>query len=139
MGSLLPDIDHFIYVYFLMPHELTSQRVSSMMVRKDVRGVFSLLAATRGERTKLVFHTVLFQIIFLVLTFFVVTSSASLFGVGIVLGFSLHLLVDQYEDMKQLGHLDNWFKGVNLDFVKGKEKQYWYFLFSLVLILGFLV
>ncbi|MEK7111690.1 MAG: hypothetical protein AAB875_00005, partial [Patescibacteria group bacterium] len=90
-ATLLPDLDHVLYVFFLRPQELTSQRVGYMMGKRDFWGSLELLAETRSERSKLIFHTATFQLIFIVLTFFVLTSSGSLFGRGLVLAFFLHL------------------------------------------------
>lgn len=137
VGTLLPDLDHIIYVYFLKPHELTSQRASYMVGKGQITRTFQLLAETRSERTKLIFHTATFQIIFLVLAFLVLTSSGSIFGRGLVLAFSLHLLVDQIVDITDTGNLDSWFQ--NLPFVVGKDRQkiYWIVLLALSLLFAF--
>ena len=69
IGTFLPDIDHVIYVMFLKPVELTSQRVNYLVQRQELKRAVELLYDTRSERVGLIFHTVLFQLIFLVLTF----------------------------------------------------------------------
>ncbi len=124
MGTLLPDIDHLIYVRFLKPQELTSQRVEHLAVNKDLKGAVTLLSATSSERTQLIFHTAFFQIIFVVLTFLVVTSSASFLGRGLVLGFSLHLIVDQLTDMRKLGSITGWFKNLPISLNLNQQKAY---------------
>jgi len=124
VGVFLPDIDHLIYVYALKPHELTSQRVSRMVENGRPRDVLRVLAATGGEREKLVFHAALFQIIFLVFAFLVVSSSGSLLGRGIVLGFLLHLLIDQLRDFKEKNTIDHWFHNVNLRPTQEQAKIY---------------
>ena len=140
VGTILPDVDHLVYVYFLRPHELTSQRAFHKLSNKDIKGVFSLLADTRSERTKLIFHSALFQIIFLILTFLVITSSGSIFGRGLVLAFSLHLLIDQYVDFMEIGNLDLWFKSItNISIDKEKARLYWGGVLIIILIFGFLV
>lgn len=125
LGAILPDIDHFIYVYYLRPHELTSQRAVRMVSQGKILDTFELLASTRSERTSLIFHTAMFQIIFYVFTFFVLSSSGSLFGRGLVLSFLLHLLVDQYLDFKYLGSISNWMKNLNLNLDRDKTVFYW--------------
>lgn len=143
MGTLLPDIDHLIYIYFFGPQEITSQRVSQKLARRDIWGTLTLLADTRSERNRLVFHTVLFQIIFLALAFLVVTSSGSIFGRGLVLAFSLHLLVDQIVDIMETGGLDNWFRQFGLPRVGGLDRKramyYWGVGLTIVLFFGFLL
>lgn len=137
IGAILPDVDHLIYVYFLKPHELTSQRATRMISRGQLFSTLNLLANTRSERKGLIFHNATFQILFAVFTFFVLTSSNSLFGRGIVLAFSLHLLVDQYLDFTKLGSLSNWFNdrfSLNHD----RAVFYWTGLAILLVLFGFL-
>jgi hypothetical protein len=76
IGVLMPDLDHLIYVFFLGPQELTSQRVGFLWEKKEYKRLIDLLYETRSERKGLIFHTIFFQIIFLVLTFWIMTSSA---------------------------------------------------------------
>jgi len=135
LGTILPDIDHLLYVFLLRPQELTSQRVSHMVGKRDLLGSMNLLAETRAERTKLVFHTATFQLIFLVLTFFVLTSSGSLLGRGIVMAFSLHLLVDEAVDFTEMGSLSNWFRNFPASLDLGKQRIYWWA--SVILLLFF--
>lgn len=96
IGTVLPYTDHLIYIYFLAPHELSSQRVASYVGQKQVFRAADLLVDTAHERANLIFHTPQFQALFFVLTFLMMTSSNSLLGKGIVLAFSLHLIVDQF-------------------------------------------
>lgn len=135
VGTILPDIDHLLYVFFLRPQELTSQRVGYMVGKRDFLGSMNLLAETRAERTKLIFHTATFQLIFLVLTFFVLTSSGSVFGRGMVFAFSLHLLVDQAVDFTDMGSLSNWFRNFPVSLEISKQRIYWWA--NLVLLLFF--
>lgn len=102
VGILLPELDHIVYVFFSNPHEVTSQRVQFLCKNKQFKRCAQLLLSTGQERTGLIFHTILFQAIFMVLTFWVMTSSTSLFGKGIVLAFSLHLVIDQIGQSKIL-------------------------------------
>lgn len=139
VGTILPDVDHLIYVYFLRPHELTSQRVSQMLSRRDIKGIFSLLADTRSERTKLIFHSAFFQGIFLILTFLVLTSSGSIFGRGLVLAFFLHLAIDQLVDLVEVGNLDFWFESVKVSVDKEKSRLYMAGVLFITLVFGFLL
>ena len=142
VGTLLPYLDHFIYVYFFAPHELSSQRIASFITQKKVGSAIDLAIATSDERSKLIFHRAYFQIIFLILTFWVVSSSGSLLGRGLVLAFSLHLIIDQLEEILRLGNLNSWFR--ELAFVPDtgldRNKTWAYFGFNLfaLLLLGFM-
>lgn len=137
-GTLLPDIDHIIYFYFISPADLSSQRFNFLAKRREVGRMATLLYETRTERKGLIFHTLFFQVIFLILTFWMLTSSGSLFGRGMVLAFALHLSIDQLIDLTDLKSFDNWlrFFPIELDF--GKSKIYWAASTVLLLVFGFL-
>jgi hypothetical protein len=137
LGTLLPDVDHLIYVYVVKPTESTSQRVAGLLSDRKVFQSWDILAKTRGERKDLIFHTAHFQLIFLVFAIFIITSSGSLLGMGLVLAFMLHLLIDQIIDLMETDNLGNWF--AKFPFILD-DKQKRYFVFAngiLILLLGF--
>ena len=135
VGTILPDIDHLLYIY-LNPQELTSQRAIYTVGKGKIIDTFKLLADTRSERKNLIFHTLLFQIIFIILTIFVLTSSASLFGRGLVLAFYLHLAIDMYVDWKETKSLDNWFKNIGISLPPNKNAVYIILNFALLAFLA---
>lgn len=138
IGTVLPDVDHFIYILFLKPYELTSQRASSMLEKRSIIRTLEFLAETRYERTKIIFHTAAFQLVFVLLAFWVLTSSGSIFGRGLVTAFLLHLVVDQAVDFNQMGNLSNWFKDFPVS-IEGREKLYWAGNILVLLIFSFLL
>jgi hypothetical protein len=121
----MPDLDHLVYVFFSGPQELTSQRVAFLWGRKEYKRIIELLYETRSERRGLIFHTIFFQALFLVLTFWIMSSSASLFGKGLVLSFALHLSMDQLVDIIEMKSLDNWTRFLPIGIDLGKSKIYW--------------
>lgn len=92
-GMAFSYIDHILHVFVYKPQELTSIRVQMLVKQKQYKDALLLLYSTNDERKDLIFHTVLFQIIFAILTFWVVTSSGNLFGRGLVLGYFLSLTI----------------------------------------------
>ena len=108
IGTILPNFDHLLYAYILRPNEHISQRIRYLIKGKDFKKLGELVATSKDEREKLIFHSLFFQLIFIILTFLVVTSSGSVFGTGLVLAFSLHLLVDQLNDLLEVGNLKKW-------------------------------
>jgi len=139
LGVFLPDLDHLIYVFFLDPQDLTSQRVSFLCQKKEYKRAIELLYETRSERRELAFHTLIFQIIFFILAFWVMSSSASIFGKGLVLSFALHLSVDQLVDLSDMKSLSNWTKSFPFKLDLAKSKIYWLVGTLLVLAMGFLM
>lgn len=139
IGVILPDIDHILYVYFIKPTDLSSQRVNYLVNKKQLWRSVQLLYETRNERNGLIFHTIFFQLIFLVLTFWMMSSSASLFGRGLVLSFALHISIDQLVDLVDMKNLSNWLKFVPITLDLTKSKIFWATGILLVSIMGFLM
>jgi hypothetical protein len=135
LGIILPDIDHVLYVY-LKPQELTSQRAWYLVDKKNFWRTIQLLYETRSERKDLIFHSILFQAIFLIVLFWVMTSSGSLFGRGFALSFALHLSIDQLIDFDKTGSLENWFTNLPFRFDMSKSKNYWMISTAVTLLLG---
>jgi len=138
VGTLLPDVDHLLYVY-LKPQELTSQRINFLLDKREIKRIITLLYETRSERHDLIFHTIFFQLIFLVLTFWMISSSGSLFGKGLVLAFALHLSVDQIVDLTEIKSFDNWFKNLPFRLDLKQSQTYWIISLLIVLIFGLLM
>ncbi|HWA52449.1 MAG TPA: metal-dependent hydrolase [Patescibacteria group bacterium] len=139
IGAVLPDIDHVIYVYYLKPYELTSQRVMYQAQKGNLTESWNILSNTRSERTNLIFHSILFQIIFVILSFLVITSSSSLLGKGLVIAFLLHLLLDEYLDLKTNINLQNWFKNIPIQLDQNQLTIYLLTNFAIILIFAFLM
>lgn len=139
IGTMLPDLDHLIYVYYLKPHELTSQRTMRFMKQRKFRQVLDLLYNTRSERYSLVFHSGLFQVIFSVFSFYVLTSSGNFFGRGLVLAFLLHLVLDQYLDLMLNKNIQNWFHNFQVNLNEKQAKYYIYTMFGVLMFLSFVV
>ena len=139
VGVFMPDLDHLIYVFFLGPQELTSQRVGFLWNRKEYIRLIELLYETRSERRGLIFHTIFFQAIFLVLTFLIMSSSGSLFGKGLVLSFALHLSIDQLVDLQDMRTLSNWTKFLPIDLNFDKSRIYWTVGILLIAVMGLLM
>ena len=139
VGVFLPDVDHLIYVYVLRPHELTSQRATRMIIRQELSSAAGLLASTTPERKGLIFHSALFQQVFNLFAFFVVTSTGSHLGRGIVLAFLLHLLVDQLVDLMERDNIDGWFMQIRVAMDKQKATLYWVANLVLLLIFAFVL
>lgn len=141
LGTILPDTDHLIYVYFLAPQDLISQRIRYSFTNHEVLKGIQLAYESRYERTKVIFHTAFFQIIFLALTIFVFTSTSGVFGKGLVIGFSAHLLIDELTDLTETGSFASWFSGwENLFSWEWDKRKLWSYLgIILVLLLGLII
>ena len=64
----------------------------------------------RQKKTRLVMKSALFLVVWVVMGFFTMSSIASTFGRGFMLGLGTHLVFDLVWDYyKDLEKLDNWF------------------------------
>jgi len=137
VGSLLVYSDHFIYALFLRPHEESSRQASLLVQEKKIREASSLLINNHASNDNLIFHNAGVLSLFLVFSFFVMTSSGSLLGRGLVLGFVLHLLVDMTSDLAQRRSIKRWFRKFPL--ILDEKQQRWYLGIHvlILLLLGF--
>lgn len=96
IGTFFLDLDHWFYVFWLKPHELTSQRVKHQLNQNHYREALILLSDTKGERIRLSFFNAPFQLVLYLICFFVLTSTANLFGAGLVMAMALSFLKEEF-------------------------------------------
>ena len=133
LGTLLPDVDHLIYVYILKPNEAASHKIASLISQRRILTTWDTLASTSADRKGLLIHNAPFQILFLIFSILIVTSG-SLIGMGIALGFMLHLILDEVVDLVEIGNFDGWFSGfpVNLD----SDQKRWFLVANVLILLA---
>jgi hypothetical protein len=134
VGAFLVDLDHLIYVVFLRPWDLTSQRVRGLFLQGRFGAGVRLLCMTREERVGLIFHSGLFQLVFFVSSFLVVSSSGSFLARGVVLSVMFHLSLEQFLDFREKGNIDSWFVR-NPFFVSERGRRLFAVVMFLVLLL----
>jgi len=135
----MPYLDHIIYIYVFAPHELSSQRFVSYINQKNPAKALDFMVDSAHERSKLIFHTAYFNLVFIILTFWVITSSGSFLGRGIVLAFYLHLVIDQLEEVLNIKSLYSWFReipSVTPEWLNTR-RTYWYLGINIGLLLLF--
>ncbi|MFC1600544.1 hypothetical protein ACFL25_00520 [Patescibacteria group bacterium] len=136
MGFFLPYVDYVLYIYLLKPKETVSQEAAALISSGKVIKAGNNIVASFNDRKNLLMHNASFQALFLVFSVWMVTSG-NLLGMGIVLAFMLHLILDQVTDYIELGNIDNWFEGfpINLD----KQQRLWFLIANIIvfLYLGF--
>ena len=131
IGVILLDLDHLIYCLWQAPHEMTSQRLKKYFQEGQYQYSLNLLFETQGERKRLIFHSVLFQLILLVTVFFVLSSSSGLLGKGLVLILFLQTLRSQFEEFLREGKMDSWFWQLKLDLPSNFQALYLLLMFLL--------
>jgi len=92
VGTMILDLDQVFYALLIYPEE----KAKELWRQRKIKALLEYLAETYSQRIKLTFHNALFQIGFLVFSFWVLTSSGGLFGKGLVMAANLHLLKDEF-------------------------------------------
>ncbi|HLE48938.1 MAG TPA: hypothetical protein VI819_02830 [Patescibacteria group bacterium] len=123
LGFYLPNIDYILYAFVIRPQNSLSLEIKSLIKNKKFLKIGDV-AKDLTQFEKLIFHTAYFQVIFLVLTFFVVSSSGSLFGKGLVYAASLKLLLEQIWEFRKNKNLSYWFSEMNLELSSDQTKAY---------------
>lgn len=137
LGSYLLDIDHLLYWLVLKPN-LEESRLAQMAWKKgDWQSLIKLLKITENNHLSLIFHHYFFQVILTIFSFFVFTSTSSIFIKSLLLAINLHLLVDEiysYKNSPQL--LQQWlFAREDKQFALSALKYYLYFFTAICLLL----
>lgn len=96
-GTFLLDIDHLFYWFFYHPEKEDSQEAKSLLKQRNFLGMYRLLVSSHATHTRMVFHTALFQIVLLIMAFYILSSGGSIFASGLVMAVNLHLLKDQWQ------------------------------------------
>lgn len=126
LGFILYHLDHLIYCLLQAPHELSSQRIMSYLRQKSWRQALSVVNQTENERSRTIFHSVVFQIALILAGFFVLTSSTSLLGKGIILGLLFHSVLDQGMRLVKKENLDSWFWQIQTVVPENIQKLYFF-------------
>jgi hypothetical protein len=130
LGSYLLDLDHLLYWLYLKPN-LEESRLAQVAWKKgDWRSLIKLLEITEKHHLSLVFHHYFFQVILTIFSFFVFTSTSSVFVKSLLLAANIHLLVDEivsYRDDPKV--LQQWlFARESKQFALSSLKHYlWFF------------
>ena len=109
IGAFFLDFDHLIYWLYTHPNLLESRLARAAIAKRDYTSVIKLLEATHKTHTNLIFHHYFFQILLTTISLYIFTSTNTTLGKAILLAINIHLLVDQFVDLKlDPGHLQDW-------------------------------
>lgn len=108
VGSVLPDIDHFLYFFGAGKTDQYTRDIVDFLKRRQWRTVAVFIENGHKHNTNLSFHNIYITGIFLFGSFL---SSFVDWEVGVILfgAIVLHYLFDMFDDFVQLGSLNpNW-------------------------------
>jgi hypothetical protein len=108
VGLLFSWADRLAHVYFTRPFEQLSLQVKSLVAAKRYREAVVLLDHRKHEQRHLTVRSALFLAVWVAAALFVITSTGSIFAVGMVMAIGLSVLVDMIMDFKDLAKLKWW-------------------------------
>ena len=98
IGWLIPWFDKIAYIYILHPEAQVAQYVKYQISQKQFKAAWQSLNARAKEFDKLTARSLLFQLAWVVLAFFAVTSSAGWFGKTLVLALGARILLEEWRE-----------------------------------------
>lgn len=98
LGFLLVFGDRVLYAMVTNPRDGLSLRFSEEMKNGQWLDAIKMLLSERSEQKELAMRSVLFVFVYLIMGFFMMSSSQNQLGKGLVLGLGLHLMFDMTSD-----------------------------------------
>ncbi len=94
VGFQLLFLDRVVHAFYLYPDTEFNTLVRSLWIKRDLKGMFRALTQAETLQEKLLTRSALFLIVYIFLTIFVLTSTGSAVGIGVMLGMGLHYTAD---------------------------------------------
>lgn len=98
IGWLIPWLDRIAYIYILHPEAQVAQYVKYQIDKKQFKAAWQSLNTRSKEFDKLTTRGILFQLAWVVLAFFAVTSAAGWFGKTLVLALGARILAEEWRE-----------------------------------------
>ncbi len=132
-------VDQFVWVYFTHPEENLSFNTKHFIEKGNYLKAIRYLLQNKDKQNHLAFRNLYFQIAWLVLALFTITTTITLFGKALVMAVGLHLLLDQWFSYKEKGHFDWLFWQLNKKLAQDGQKAYLYLITSLFAIFSLML
>ena len=95
IGIFLLDIDHFIFWFLTKPNTEESRLVKLAIENKKFKSVLKIVQTSHQTHYNLIFHHYFFQVILVLFSLFILTSTQNTFISALVLSLNLHLVIDE--------------------------------------------
>lgn len=94
LGFLLFFIDRILHIFFIEPETEFSQTMRAVWKEKKYRQFFKFLITSTNLQRRLVTRSAFFFVAYVATAIFMLTSTGSVIGAGIILGIGLHFCFD---------------------------------------------
>ncbi|MBU1071598.1 hypothetical protein KKG65_04310 [Patescibacteria group bacterium] len=110
LGFVFVFFDWLIQLAVMEPSRVFDVKLKEVLQKKNIKSGLVFVLGERQKKSRLVMKSALFLLVWLVMGFFTLSSIASAFGRGFMLGLGTHLVFDLVWDyFKVPEKLDNWF------------------------------
>ena len=113
LGWFLPDLEALITAFWVEREHHISQMIRSYYKDRKFRLLQFYWVQNRREHQSLIIHSSFFQLIFIVFSFYIISSSGSVLVSFLCLSTLGRLFYEQYLDYKK-GVLKTWFWAINV-------------------------
>lgn len=125
IGAVILESDYLFQVFLVQPELPISSEIKQLWEKQQYKSALTTIYNRASEITHLTFHTIFFQVIFYAFSFFILSSSGSVFGQALVLTSLLHLLKEQFEEIRKNNRLlEGWFYRLNISLSNTGQKIY---------------
>ena len=94
-GAFFIDIDHILYWFIINPNKEESRLAKIIIKKKDFSNLIKLLESTHKSHLSLLFHHSTTQIVLILISLFLFSSSNNIFAISFLLATNIHLSIDQ--------------------------------------------
>ncbi|MDP3998048.1 MAG: hypothetical protein Q8P89_00320 [bacterium] len=94
-GVIVLYFDPLFTAYFGSTITSSTQEIKQLIGQKKFPAAVGKIFVSHEPREQLILHSAFFQCILMLLAFYIVTSSGSLFGSGLVMGMVIHLFQEE--------------------------------------------
>lgn len=112
LGALIPDSEHFFYIFFLKRNSPYSKTIKHLLKNKEVKETIKFINQNHKKNSFLPFHHMLVPVIVAIVA--IVAFYGQKEGTLVFWGaIATHYIYDMFDDMLYLGHLNpNWTRGI---------------------------
>lgn len=108
-GSFFLDLDYLLFWFYIKPNLDESKQAREYLQNKQFKEFIHLFFETKENHKNLIFHHYFAQIVLALISFFVFTSSNSIFAMSFIWALNAHLVIDEiYDYSKDPKDLQNW-------------------------------
>jgi hypothetical protein len=134
LGFVFVFFDWLIQLAVMEPGRVFDVKLKNVFKKDNIKTGLASALEEREKKLRLVMKSALFLLVWLVMGFFVLSSVASPFGRGFMLGLGTHLMFDlAWDFFKTPEKLENWFWMIKRDILKEEKK--WFVIIVLLLYL----